>query len=236
MDALNLKDKILDLLDQASREEQAFLATLSDEERAEKGAPDHWSARDILTHNAVWKERFVENLEAASKGKPNTAFDDMDKSNAEIFEEHRYDTWKEVVERSKLAAIILIQRIRALEVDDFNRTQFLSWQRGRPLWRLIIINGFYHPIDHLARYYLEHGSEHGGKSYATKILEEATGLLRELDDDPGWLGIVAYNLACHYAQASEKEKASRILEDALRLAPELLDWSKQDPDLVSIRE
>jgi len=47
---------------------------------------------------------------------------------------------------------------------------------------------------------------------------------------------VRYNLACCYALAGQAEKAMDALREALRLAPDLTEWSKQDPDLVSLRE
>ena len=45
-----------------------------------------------------------------------------------------------------------------------------------------------------------------------------------------------YNLACCYALAGQAEKAMDALREALRLAPDLTEWSKQDTDLVSLRE
>jgi tetratricopeptide (TPR) repeat protein len=236
MTTLNLKEKIVDLFDQASREEQAFLAILSDEQRAVVGTPEHWSAKDIIIHIAVWKEHMVKSLEAEVQGLPYTAFNDFDKSNLEIFNNHRYDTWTQAIKLSEKAVQELVRKTQSLYANDLTNTQLLSFQRDRPLWWLIVMNGFYHPIDHLSRYYIQHGMEHEGLNYGTQIQEEAAELLKGLDDSPGWLGCLAYNLACHYAQAEEKEKARQILEEALQLSPQLLEWSKQDPDLASIRE
>ena len=41
---------------------------------------------------------------------------------------------------------------------------------------------------------------------------------------------------CAYALAGQKDKAIAKLGQALRLQPDLTEWSQQDPDFASIRE
>jgi hypothetical protein len=109
----------------------------------------------------------------------------------------------------------------------------LPWQDGRPLWRLIVGNGVIHPLAmHLGPIYVERGDE----VYATKLQEEVAALLRELDGDEGWQGVVLYNLACHHALVGDTACALDELKDALKLSPELVAWSKEDPDLAPLRE
>ena len=55
------------------------------------------------------------------------------------------------------------------------------------------------------------------------------------DNSPTWHGVVQYNLACQYALLGQPESAIHALRQALQLNPDLLEWSKQDPDLDSIR-
>jgi hypothetical protein len=60
--------------------------------------------------------------------------------------------------------------------------------------------------------------------------------LRNLDpQDHEWQGTVQYNLACHYSLTGQKSKALETLSEALVLAPELVEWSKQDTDLDGLR-
>jgi tetratricopeptide (TPR) repeat protein len=66
--------------------------------------------------------------------------------------------------------------------------------------------------------------------------EEAAKLARELDESEDWQGLLQYNLTCHYALIGETERAIERLGEALKLNPELTEWSKEDPDLASIRE
>ena len=44
-------------------------------------------------------------------------------------------------------------------------------------------------------------------------------------------GHILYNLACFYALHEQLEKAAFNLERALKLAPELKEWSLKDSDL-----
>jgi tetratricopeptide (TPR) repeat protein len=102
----------------------------------------------------------------------------------------------------------------------------------RKIWRTIAGNGYTHPIIHLGQIYVNQGDT----AYATELQESAARELGELDQSPSWQGTVAYNLACHHALVGEKKKAIEGLKKALDLNPELTEWSKEDPDLVSIRE
>ncbi len=63
-------------------------------------------------------------------------------------------------------------------------------------------------------------------------------MLAELDqlaDTPSWLGALYYNAACISARAGAIDKAFGQLETALKLRPDLIEWSKKDPDLVNLR-
>jgi tetratricopeptide (TPR) repeat protein len=229
---MNLKTKLLDLLERAYQEEQAFVEKLSDEERTAIGTLEQWSAKDMMAHNATWKERMAQSLAAAARDEPLPAVDDINQVNAKIFEEHRDDSWTDVLGQSERAYRLLVERIQATRNEDLLDTDVLPWQNGRPLWRPLVGNGYSHPISHLAQYY----TDRGDTSYAIQIQEEVADSLAQLDDSPAWQGVVRYNLACQYALAGQKDRAITRLREALRLNPDLTEWSKQDPDFTSIRE
>ncbi len=54
-------------------------------------------------------------------------------------------------------------------------------------------------------------------------------------DWPEQYGIARYNLACFYALSGQTELALSELREALQLRPNLIEWSKQDPDLAALR-
>ena len=45
-----------------------------------------------------------------------------------------------------------------------------------------------------------------------------------------------YNLACFYATTGQPDKALPLLPEALRLRPDLVEWSKEDSDLDTLRD
>jgi hypothetical protein len=85
---VDLRTTLLNLLDRAYQEEQAFVEGLSDEERSTVGTLEQWSAKDVIAHIAAWKERMARNLAAVARGEPVSRVDDYDQVNAEIFDEY----------------------------------------------------------------------------------------------------------------------------------------------------
>jgi tetratricopeptide (TPR) repeat protein len=122
--------------------------------------------------------------------------------------------------------------LQALSLDDVHDAQRFESQQGQPLWRGVAGNGCTHPIMHLAEAYVKRGQA----AYAAAMMESLSVELVRLDDSPRWLGVVRYNLACYYALAGETARAIEALRDALRLHPGLLEWSKEDADLASLRD
>ena len=81
---------------------------------------------------------------------------------------------------------------------------------------------------------------HSGLSNAHRvaILEEGTEWQQSgiAPEDAQWKGTVVYNRACQHALSGQKAIAIRELQDALRLAPSLTEWAKEDTDLAALRE
>ncbi len=228
---MDIKATLLDLLEHAYKEEQAFVAQLSDKERSAAGTAEQWSVKDMIAHNVTWTERLVRNLAPEARNEPPIDYGDINQTNAEIFETHCHKSWAEVLEHLEKVHRLLVERTQAL-ADELAATDAFSWQSDRPLWRHIVGVGYSHPLSHIAQYYAEHGKA----NYATEMQETVAHSLTQFDGGPAWEGVVRYNLACHYSVTGEKEKAIRELGEALRLNPDLIEFSKDDPDLTPIRE
>jgi tetratricopeptide (TPR) repeat protein len=230
---MELKSKLIELVKRAYQEEQALIARLSEDERSAVGEPDRWSVKDVIVHLAGWKARLAGNLAAAASGGTPVRYDDFEAVNAQEFEEYRDLPWPEVMEMAAEAHRQLVEQVEVRSEDELRGTETLPWQGSRPLWQLILGNGYTHPMAmHLGPIYIERGE----KEHATAMQEEAARLLEELDEGENWRGTVRYNLACHYALVGETERAIEELREALELNPGLVEWSKQDSDLASIRE
>jgi len=229
---MDLKARILDLLQHAHREEQTLLATLTDAQRAIRGKPDHWSPKDTIVHSAYWEDRMAEDLGEFVQGRPMPSHDEFEQINAEVFEEYADRPWDEVLAFSAQAHDRLYRKVDELTVDQLRTAGPLVSQDGRPLWRKIVGNGYIHPLWHIALLYIEFGAI----DRATALNEQVTEHLSPLDEDPTWHGSLRYNLACHYALTGQAERAISELRDALELNPDLTEWSQQDPDFASIRE
>lgn len=229
---MDLKFKVTKLLDRANQLEQNFANDLSDEQRSVIGTHDHWSAKDVLAHIATWKWRLSNYLLTVSQGEIPVRSEDFEKENAKIFVECRTQTWDDVLALMEHGYSSLLESLDLDVSADLESLAVLPWQDDRPLWRLIVSIGYSHPVFHLASLY----TEFGDIERANKLHKEIEASLSELDDDPVWIGIIRYNLACHYSLNMETDKAISLLREALSLNPELIDWSKEDPDFEPIRD
>lgn len=229
---MELKQQLLQLLKRAHETEQAFVAGLAGDERSASGTFEQWSAKDVMAHVAAWKERRAQATSASSRGQPAPPDDDLEKINAGVFEANRNRSWAEVLAYSDRAHSSLVECVRALPHEGLTASQTPPWQEGRPLYRVITYYGYLHPIGHITQYCAERGKI----DYIVRLWEEATTLVAQVSDYPTWLGTVQYNLACYCGLSGHQEGAVNTLREALQLNPRLAEWSKEDPDLSSIRD
>ncbi|MCJ7537335.1 MAG: hypothetical protein MUO57_17555, partial [Anaerolineales bacterium] len=90
--------------------------------------------------------------------------------------------------------------------------------------------GYFHPPWHIALSY----GKRGEPSLGSQLMEEVTLQMHALDDSSTWQGQSTYNLACFYALSGDKEKAIDRLNQAFSLNSDMIAWSLEDSDLVSI--
>lgn len=226
------KPKIIELLQRAQQEEQALVAALTEAERTKDGTVQAWSPKDLVAHLAAWKQHMADSLAAAGRDDTIPEYEDIDQENAQIFAAHRHLSWDEIQARSEQAQAALAAAVQMLSEGELTDPQRSSRRGGQPLWRAIVGNGFTHPMMHMAQFFAECGE----KARALAMSELVAGQVSALDPSPAWQGVTLYNLACTYALIGEKKKAIVNLGQALRLNPDLVGWSKQDPDFNAIRD
>jgi hypothetical protein len=198
---------------------------------ARRGTLEDWSGKDLIAHMNSWKLYLGENLQALADGNPAREPLEDDEENAATFEKYAAKGWEEVLAMVDRANGLLQSQVEQLSSSQLEAEDLFPWEGSRPLWRVITSTGYTHPYIHM----IEHSRKVGDMSRAARLNETMPKDLMPLDDSPAWQGIVKYNLACHYSQTGEPEKAVAELKSSLEMNPELVEWSKQDSDLDPIR-
>ncbi len=226
------KDDIINVIERGHQAELAFIRGLPQEERTVCGEPDHWCAKDLLAHNAFWKEHHALNILAVARGEEPRAIQDYEQANQECFQANRYHPCDDIVARSDSAHDLFMEVLQDLDEGALRSEETWPGREGRPVWQSLIGVAYTHPISHLAQYQ----AEHARGEQVTQLWTEAVELLRGLDDGPMWQGLMHYDMACMYSLAGDLDAAMEELPQAFELRPDLRQWSKQDNDLDALRE
>jgi hypothetical protein len=221
---------MLELIQRSQAEYQAFIDHLPDAEKSATGTADQWSVKDIVAHLAFWMETMNERLTAAKHGQVPAESRDFNALNAEAFEKRRGLSWAQAVDAVDNAFKTLTALIQDFSDEELSDPKRYPWLNGRPLTGSIAGNSFGHVYEHIADYHVKHGN----MERANEIMEMVSAQYSE-DADPDERGVTRYNLACFYAKTGQAAKALALLPEALRLAPRLVEWSKEDSDLAALR-
>jgi tetratricopeptide (TPR) repeat protein len=230
MEPNQLKAGLIELLGRAQSDQRALLAELSEDERAAVGTADRWAIKDMIVHVAFWKNRQLERLSAAARGETPVEAEHYDQVNARVFEAWRERSWPAAIDDSERIFEALVAQVREFDSAALADPDRYEWQSGRSLLLSVAGNGFWHPESHIAQCYIDRGD----LPRATQMQEEVTEQLGQYGDLLAPRGEALYNLACFYAASGQTEQALALLPDALRLLPSVLEWSKEDPDLISL--
>lgn len=226
-----MKRKLLDLLERAYQEEQAFAEGLDESERAAVGTPEGWAARDVIAHIAAWKERTAQEIAAVASGASRPDFGSLAQFNARTFQEQQHLAWSDVLVRSAQAHRRLQAQLEATPDHILTDPLASGWHK-EPLWWLVVGRGYTHPLGHFAQRCVERGDVDA----AIGIHQEVAVLLLRLDETPAWQALVRYRLASQYAGLGWAVQAIAELRQAVRLQPDLIQRAKGDPNFATIRE
>jgi len=226
------KDKLVKLLAEVRVEEQALWALLSDDERNAAGGVDRWAPKDHLAHVTFWTERLITQLQAATGGKPPQKIEDYQKTNDEVYETNKDRSWENILVWATEVSLQFHKSFDAVSEETLADPEGPEGKGGLPLWQNVAVTGVYHPMHHIADIYLERGDIQGAQAVQERVAEG----LAALDESDTWQGRTQYNLACFYALHDKPQHALALLKTAMKLSPNLLEWSKQDSDLDSLRE
>ena len=230
MDAISEKQIILDLVQNTYADLMDLVASLSPQEKMAKGNLKLWSAKDMVAHLNFWERHFINQLDKLAKSeKIPMAGDYFDQVNDGVLYEHMDQTLEDALSEYQQIHAELLKKYENFSAEDLSDPKKFAWLEGRPMSDRILGNSVWHPQSHIAGFYAKHGK----LEKATQMQEALTEKLRGF---PTWGPTAAYNLACFYALNGMKEKAVLKLKEAFKLRPDLMEWSKQDSDLNSLRE
>ncbi|MGE5334443.1 MAG: TPR end-of-group domain-containing protein [Nitrososphaerota archaeon] len=229
MQTSDLKARLKALLRAGSAIQQAYVAGLTSGEREAKGTPEHWSAKDLVTHLTGWKSRRLLQLDAILRGERAPEFD-LDETNARAWEEEQRRSWDDILAEEARVAPELAARIERMPESDLTALgryplplQPAALQLARP--------GYTHVIGHLAEHYVARGE----MEQAIALRLTAAGALDAFPEFPEMASAPHYNLACCYALTGQPEQALTELRRALALHPALTAYAREDADLASLR-
>ena len=168
-------------------------------------------------------------MSALLQAEPVPDFSDFEAINRAVYRTNHDRTLAEITAEADRAHGDYLNLIGSLSNEDLIEPARFSDQEPRSLAAQIMGNGFEHPIVHYANYY----QRRGDLAKATQLYEASVAAVSDL---PEWYGSARYNLACFYALSGQTDRAIAELQAALQLRPDLLDWSRQDTDLASLRD
>lgn len=208
----------------ANQELLAFLAGLNDADRNTTGSAEQWSIRDMLVHLGLGDRDMAAAIAAIRKGEnPAEGI-----TNEDGYQLYKDQPWSEVESLVRSASTRLMEQVQALSEAELSLP--VSSSNGRLVWRMIAGSSFLHKVIHIAQALIDRGE----RERALQLNDQVVQLGMKVDDTPEWQGLFLYNTGCYLALLGEKQKALENLEKGMRLNPTLVEYSKQDPDLVSL--
>lgn len=225
----DLRTRLIQLLDLSRSFQRQLIADLDPIERDAQGTWEDWSIKDELAHVIAWQMNSLARIAALIHAEPVPDFSDTETINQAIYRTNRDRTLAEIAVEGDQAHADFVALIQSLSEEGLIQSAPFSGQEPRSLAAQIMNNGFEHPVVH----YADHYQRRGDLAKATQLCEASVTAVADL---PEWHGSARYNLACFYALSGQPAKAIPELREALQLRPDLLEWSRQDTDLASLRD
>lgn len=229
MDANEIKKTVREMIQSTQTDLQELIASLSPEERNVRGSLKLWSAKDMITHLNFWGRHFLQQLEKSAKGeKVPLAGDYLNEVNDGVLYEHLEQPLDEALAEYEGIHKELLKVYESFSAEDLSDGKKFAWLEGRPMSDRVLGNLVWHPQSHIADFYVKRGN----LDKAINMQETLTDKLKEF---PSWGATAFYNAACFYALNNMPAKAIPCLKTAFAKRPDLMEWSKQDNDLDSLR-
>ena len=187
-----------------------------------------WNPKDFQAHLTAWKSRQADRFEATREGRdlpPPMEDQEEDAVNAQLRAARIDWDWAAVVEEADAVADRLIRELRQADPEVLRASdRLMSGTFG---------NGVLHTLTHV-RWLLEAGVPLD-RARVAAFEDEALRVVSASALPEKARAVGLYDLACYHALSGSPDLARTLLRDAFRLDPELIEFSRTDEDLVSIR-
>jgi hypothetical protein len=221
---------LLTILEVSEAADQAFLASLSESDRAEQGSYEAWSAKDNLAHTGYWADFHAGRTAGWARGQKSEPSPQYDQANKAAYERFAGASWSDVEAFCMEAHARMVELIQSLEEAVLEGPSVDS--DGQPLWQALLGTSYSHKLTHYSEFY----QKRGRNTDATRLWAEWAELVAPLDESPAWQGGVHYNAACSLALAGHREGALARLRTGLAFRPSLKSWSRRDADLAILHD
>jgi hypothetical protein len=227
-----LKPRVLALTAKGQAEQQAFIAQLSDAERAAIGEPEAWAAKDHIAHNAAWKADAARVIATTARGEMPVPAPSTTVFNPRVFAEQQHQSWDAILADLAQADAALRAAVEMCSEADLSDPARFPWRNGFPLWTRALVAGYEHPAEHYAQFYLVSGDV----ARAGVVRKEVADTARRFIGETKEFGYIVYNLGCFYAQTGQTDLALATLRESFASMSSLRDESREDPELVSLHD
>jgi DinB family protein len=230
----DIKGKLIAVIERGERDQAALVALLSDSDKVEIGEPDHWVVKDQIAHLNFWRDRTLRRLVAVrDSAEPPGPSPDFQPENERNFAAQRYQPWSEIIAESDRLFRETKQVIPQLTDAQLTEVVTIGTDNEIRLSERVVSDFMEHPAEHLTQLYRERGETARAEAQEGTTVEVISELFGKNNT---MYGYAIYNLGCFYARAGESDRAIAAVGEALPLIPSLVEWSKQDTDLDSLRD
>lgn len=189
--------------------------------------PGDWSPKDHQAHLTAWKAIQADRIRATTEGETVGADSrETDELNAELQAERAGWSWADIVMEADEVSDRLEAEIRGAGAAMLSKTDGLV---GR-----IYGNSAGHALTHFG--WLAVAGIGVDEGRVTDFLDEHERQLERAPLPDADRAIAVYNLACAHATAGRVDRARPLLRVAFGLRPDLAEFAKEDPDLVTLRQ
>jgi hypothetical protein len=225
------KDQLTSIIEATIQEFRELERLLPPERLEQKGTLKKWAVRDDVLHCAFYVQQFADRL-AWPRDHAKVDGSDYLTVNDDVWASHQSESWAETLKMLEDACCAVIAGLQPLSEEELNNNETFTWLGGRSVADYVPGLVFTHGLMHIQYTFVREGMAEA----AIKNADKAYKMAEALDSSEGGQGRNLYNKACSYALAGHKAEAIPMVVKAVKLAPDLLEWSKQDSDLESLRD